>query len=864
LPTDQVRILRVVLASPGDVDAERKLVPGIIDDVNRNIARDRGLRLELYSWETDSYPGFHPKGPQGQIDPQLKIDTCDALIGIFWHRFGTPTTDAKSGTEHEIRLAYAAWEKTKQTPLVMLYFSKKAYTPNSKEETDQWGQVLDFKKEFRTKGVLWDYKNKSDFKDLLRNHLSLHLNSKFPLDKNLSAPEGGVPQAGVTETGVPQVSPPLRDLGTTLGTTPAPLTPLFQLPPPPADFTGRETELLDLRAAIESGGVHISGLHGQGGVGKTTLALKLAADLAPKFPDAQIYLDLKGVSEKPLTAVEALSHVVRTFHPEAKLPEKIDDLCPLYRSVLHNKRVLLLMDNAKDAAQVQHLAPPPGCALLVTSRNHFHLDGIKAANLDMLPPADATKLLLQIAPRINGEVDAIAKLCGYLPQALRLAGTAIAERRDLKPEKYREKLADEKYRLELLGGGEKGIDASITLSYNLLDPETQLRWRKLGTFPDTFDASAAAAVWESELDPAQLDRTQDALSDLLKFSLLEWNESTDRYRLHDLMRAFARAKCSQAESNAAALQHARHYRDVTESANNLYEKGGETLMRGLALFDLEWGNIQAGHSWASAHSSKDPEATRLCSDYPDWGSSVLGLRQHPRDRIRWFDAALAAARKLQDRAAEGRHLGNLGQAYQSVGEYRRAIEFFEQVLVIASEIEDRQGEGNASGGLGNAYFSLGEYDTAIEHYEKWLAVAREIGDRRGEGNAQSGLAVAFHSLGEYPRAIKLYEQHLVIAREIGDRRGEGNAEDNLGVAYKNLGEYRRAIEFHEQHLVIAREIGDRHGEGTALWNMSLALDALGQHDEAIQHAEASLKIHEEIEDPFTETVRKALKEWRGS
>ena len=108
------------------------------------------------------------------------------------------------------------------------------------------------------------------------------------------------------------------------------LNSLFQLPPPPADFTGRTAELAELRAAIEKGGVHISGLQGQGGVGKTALALKLAAELAPNYPDAQIYLDLKGVSEKPLTAAEAMSHVLRTFHPEAKLPEKEEELRPQY------------------------------------------------------------------------------------------------------------------------------------------------------------------------------------------------------------------------------------------------------------------------------------------------------------------------------------------------------------------------------------------------------------------------------------------------------------------------------------------------------------------------------------------------------
>jgi len=639
---------------------------------------------------------------------------------------------------------------------------------------------------------------------------------------------------------------------------------LHQLPPPPADFTGREAELRDLRAALEKGGVHISGLQGQGGVGKTALALKLAAELAPNYPDAQIYLDLKGVSEKPLTAAEALSHVLRTFHPEAKLPEKEDDLRALFHSALHGKRVLLLMDNAKDAAQVKSLIPPEGCTLLVTSRYRFTLPGLHQKNLNTFPPEDAKKFLLEIAPSIKEEAEAIAKLCGYLALALRLAATAIAEHIDLSPAEYRQKLADEKQRLKLLGGKEEeGVDASIALSYNLLDAETQKHWRTLAVFPDTFDPPAAVGVWKMETDVAA-DEAKATLSRLLQFSMLEWEEPTKRYRLHDLMRDFARQRRTPAESDAAALRHATHYGAVLAAADDLYLEGGGSITRGLALFDIERGNIQAGQAWAVAHAPQDGDAAKLCSDYPDWGAYILNLRQHPREQIRWRDAALTAARQLKNRAAEGRHLGSLGLAYDFLGEYRRAIEYYEQHLAIAREIGDRRGEGQDLGNLGSAYYSLGEYRRAIEFYEQRLTIAREIGDRRGEGAALGNLGIAFQSLGEYRRAIEYYEQHLAIAREIGDRRGEGNALGNLGNAYSSLGEYRRGIEYHEQALQIAREIGDRRGEGNTLWNTSLALDKIGDRKKAIECAEASLRIRDEIEDPNAAMVRKQLEKWRSA
>ncbi|MFZ1009438.1 MAG: tetratricopeptide repeat protein [Candidatus Sulfotelmatobacter sp.] len=865
-----LRVLRVVVASPGDVNPERDIVSKVVEEVNRTIGRERRLTLEVHRWETDSHPGFHPQGPQGLIDPILKIEDCDLLIGIFWRRFGTPVSDAKSGTEHEFRIAYQAWERNHR-PQIMVYFSQKPYAPKSKEETDQWGLVLQFKKDFPKEGLWWEYKNKSEFERVIRNHLTQFLQAQSPIEIK-------------SEKKQPETTP---------------LTPLFQLPPPPADFTGRTAELRELRAAIEKGGVHISGLHGQGGVGKTALALKLAAELAPNYPDAQIYLDLKGVSEKPITPAEAMSHVLRTLHPEARLPEKEEDLRPLYNSVLHGKRALLLMDNAKDAAQVQPLTPPRGCTLLVTSRNHFYLHGLHARDLDTLPPSDAKDFLLSIAPRMNNEAEAIAKLCGYLPQALLLAAKTIVERRDLSPANYCEKLADEKHRLELLGGGKEGVEASISLSYKLLNPKTQKRWRILGVFPDTFDIRAAAAVWKLETDPAQ-----DSLSHLLKFSMLEWNQTTSRYRLHDLMRASAHNKLSAGDSEIVALRHASHYQTLLSHANDFYKKGGDSIMTGLTLFDLEWGNIQAGQALAADHAAKDGNAATLCNKYADGGTYILSLRQHPRQQIQWREAALVAARQLKDRAAEGVHLGSLGLAYDSLGEFRRAIEYHEQHLVIARQIDDRKGEGQVLGNLGSAYHALGEYRRAIEYheldlaiarqigdrkgesgalgnlgiayrnlgeyrraieyYEQALAIARQIGDRRGEGQVLGNLGNAYHSLGEYSRAIGHHEQCLAIARQIGDRKGEGQALGNLGVAYYSLGEYRRAIEHYEQRLAIAREIGDRQGEGTALWNMSLALDKLDNRRQALEHAEAALKIHEQIEDPNTEKVRKRLALWRNS
>src|SRR5687767_9263893 len=170
----QPRIFRVVVASPADVQTERDVLPSVIEEVNRGVAADRGLHLVLTRWETDVYPGFHAAGPQGLIDPILNITDCDLLIGIFWKRFGTPTADSKTGTEHEFSLAYEAWQE-KGIPQIFVYFNDKSYTPKSKAETDQWGRVLEFREKFPKEGLWWPYKGKTQFEKVVRNHLTNYI-----------------------------------------------------------------------------------------------------------------------------------------------------------------------------------------------------------------------------------------------------------------------------------------------------------------------------------------------------------------------------------------------------------------------------------------------------------------------------------------------------------------------------------------------------------------------------------------------------------------------------------------------------------------------------------------------------------------
>jgi CHAT domain-containing protein len=222
--------------------------------------------------------------------------------------------------------------------------------------------------------------------------------------------------------------------------------------------------------------------------------------------------------------------------------------------------------------------------------------------------------------------------------------------------------------------------------------------------------------------------------------------------------------------------------------------------------------------------------------------------------IEYHQQSLAIKREIKDRQGEGTSLGNLGVAYQSLGDYAKAIEYHQQSLAIKREIKDRRGEESSLGNLGLAYQSLGDYAKAIEHYQQSLAIAREIKNRLGEGTSLGNLGNAYYFLGDYTRAIEYQQQSLAIAKGIKDRQGEGVSLGNLGNAYYSLRDYDRAIEYQQQSLAIAREIKERKGEGVSLGNLGNAYDSLGDYARAIEYHQQSLAIAREIGGKYEEGV----------
>ncbi|MBI1762603.1 MAG: tetratricopeptide repeat protein [Acidobacteria bacterium] len=567
-------------------------------------------------------------------------------------------------------------------------------------------------------------------------------------------------------------------------------TTYHQLPPRPEAFTGRAAALVALDSALIRHAQLL--LHGPGGIGKTALALALAQQLTPHYPDAQFYLDLRGTSAHPLTTTEAQTQLLRAqpHHLPADLPAA-------YQAAFAGKRALLVLDNVADLQQLQPLLPPEDCLVIVTARQPLTLPDAFALKLEPLSANEATELLSRLVPRCAEAAAALAEPCGGLPLALRLVASALAQHPELTAANFAAKFAQLVTRLP----DATPLETALTLSYEMLSHGLQKLWRMLAVFPDTFDVTGAAALWT--LHP---ERALKALHRLMEFELVEGQLATGRYRLHDLKHAFAAKLLSEPDRQAAQQSHAEYYQSVLHEADALYEQGGDALQRGLGLVTRDWHNIQAGQAWAAAHAAANQAAAELCASYPDAGRYVLELRQPPRERLRWCETALAAAARLGRHKAEGRHLLAMGQACLRLGEYENARPHFDRALTIAQEFTDHSGTARALNGLGALSYEAGEFARAFDQHTQALEAARLANDPRAAAQALGGQGLAHAAMGMPDEAQATFELALAITREIGDLAGQGQAHFHFALAHEKAGERAQAVAQAQTALALLQQV----------------------------------------------------------
>ena len=650
-------------------------------------------------------------------------------------------------------------------------------------------------------------------------------------------------------------------------------------------FVGREQELNDIKAAVLSNhSSPIAALHGIGGVGKTTLAAQAAYRLRPYFPDGVLWarLDVSDTMSVLTTFANAYGHDVNQY------PD-LDSRSRVVRGILAHKRTLIVLDNVQRNEQVEPLLPPTtGSSAVIVTTRQTNLPALLGAHwLHVEPFPQKTGETLQLFAQILGQawvtqektaLAEMADLLGHLPLAVAIVAGRLLNEPDRPVSNLLRQLRRKKERLGELVYGEWSVKTAFNISYEGLAPDLQQFFAALGVFGgEDFAVTAVAEVTETPVAAARHN-----LGKLYELSLVQQRQP-GRYQLHPLLRDYAREKIA---TNAPFARMAVHYNQVLYEARRLYEQGDDGVQQGLALFDLERANIQAGQSWATTDAAEDREALRLCCDYPLSGGFLIHLRLHPEEIIRWYESGLVAARRLKKRADEGRHLTHLGQTchdlgqfhesvayYQQalpifqelhdrhnecnaldklglvttrLGQFKQAITYHEQALSIAREIDDKQRESNALGNLGVAYKNLGQFRQALQYHEQALATARERGDLQGTGASLNDLANTHLELNKPHRSIELYKQALPIVRQIGDRQTESNVLGNLGWAYASLKEFSQAIEFYEQALTIDRQMNNRHGEGITLSNLGEAYLDLDQPNRAITLHKEALSIAVEI------------------
>lgn len=629
--------------------------------------------------------------------------------------------------------------------------------------------------------------------------------------------------------------------------------PYNNLPVPPNDFSGRESELAAMKAAINEAvikkGVPIIHIHGMAGVGKSVLASKLAEEMKTMYSHAQFLLDMRAERE-PLSDTDAMRRIIRIFDPTYEPPEGEekdfkDELIGDYRGTLSDKKAILLLDNVAEAEQIEHLIPASNCLLITTSRQKFALAGGFEIELKGLPPKEAQTFLLSKYRMTRREANRIAELCDFLPFALRYAAHTLAQTSALSAGEYADRLQDERQkRLE-------HVPPTLKLHYDLLDETIQSHWRALSVFPGTFDYLAAASVWVAEPGEAK-----DLLGMCYRYNLVEYIRALGRYRLHNLARDFAYDQMNEAERYEYKKRHANHYSSILAQANSIYRHGGEHSRKGLEIFDREWGNFRAAQEWASSQADNDLDAALICVKYPEEGNYLLDLHRKPLERLVWLQPALAVAQRLGMRQSEGHILRNIGRVYNTLGEPFSADGYYKKALNIFSDLKDDHGKGTTLRNLGCAYMDRGETGRALEIFKEALKLLRATDYRHGQANVLRNLGKAYAELGQPRRAIDAYQQALNIYRSPGVLydRGEANALRNLGMAYAALGQLQQAIKYYEDALMIHHKIRYRRGEANVLANLGSEYRKLGYARDAIKYCDKALDIFREIGDRRSEGI----------
>ncbi|MEV7190979.1 BTAD domain-containing putative transcriptional regulator [Streptomyces sp. NPDC093510] len=635
-----------------------------------------------------------------------------------------------------------------------------------------------------------------------------------------------------------------------------------QLPATVPDFTGRASfvdELSDILSTAEGRVMAVSALAGIGGVGKTTLAVHVAHVARTHFPDGQLYVDLQGAGARaaePETVLGAFLRALGTA--DSAIPDSLEERAALYRSVLDGRRVLVLLDNARDAAQVRPLLPGmEGCAALVTSRVRMvDLAGAHLIDLDVMSPEEALLLFTRIVgeERVTSEREAaldVVAACGFLPLAIRIAASRLAARRTWTVSTLAAKLADERRRLDELQAGDLAVKATFELGYGQLEPAQARAFRLLG-LADGPDLSLAAAAAVLDLP---LEETEDLLESLVDTSLVE-SAAPGRYRYHDLVRLYARS-CAERDEQPPSERDASMSRLLDfylASAARVYaiERPGDRTVDHLEPTEhagqdftddtkaLDWLHSEAACILACVQQSLGAGTLRRAVDLL---LASKDLAESGASSLRYESATCAArdaAAALGDAHAEGRARVTLSQVRGNTGRFDEAAPEADRAAELGRKSNDPWTRSNAPNEQGIVTYCRSHHAASEVYFREAVEAFRADGNRAGEASALCNLSRVLVFTGRTTAAIEMAQQGMAIYDELGLTFRLANARYALGIAFSHAGRQSDALEQFTEALHVFGESRQRLWEGTTHFRMAEALLSAHRAAQAAQHAEQAL------------------------
>jgi tetratricopeptide (TPR) repeat protein/transcriptional regulator with XRE-family HTH domain len=661
-----------------------------------------------------------------------------------------------------------------------------------------------------------------------------------------------------------------------------------QLPADVADFTGRREEMRVLTSLLTGNGdrrhpgaVVVSAVTGPGGAGKTTLAVHAAHQVAPEFPDGQLYLNLRGSSPEPVAPPDALARILRDMGADlAVIPPDETERAAKYRSRLAGLRLLIFLDDAIDAAQVRPLLPgTAGCAVLVTSRRSMQaLESARVLELGLLGEEDAAALFAGIVgpARAAAEPDAVQTVlaaCGGLPLAIRIAAARLAARPGWRIAALADRLSDARGRLDELQAGDLAVRASFMVSYDStlaavaggdgVSESRAFRLLGLAAGPE-ISLPAAAALLD-----APVNHAERALESLADRHLLQ-SAAPGRYRLHDLLRAFASERAINEEDGeerdravrrmlawyvhtaaaAARLIHPNGYRvPLNPAGPSTLPLPFVTYDQALAWLDKEYANLVSAVRQAAGQQEHD-----LAWKLPASLWALFYLRGQVDDWIATHQIGLASARSLADRSAESWMLNNLGIGYLHARRPETAIACFQHNLPIVRAAADQRGLAMTLVNLGCSLADAGRHDEAMQPLLDALHIFRKTGNRNGEGATLASIGRACERRGHVSDAIGYYQKALEPSKETHDFVTEGRTHLQLSSAHLKLGQIDPAIHKATEAIELSRRTGNRYGHAEALAALGRAELARQLPAQARLHWLAAVTIFTELGHPHADDI----------